>query len=265
MNKMEQPTIYKIEKIVDEARDFKTFIFKGNLYAKPGQFIMVWLPGIDEKPFSISFQDDSRFGITVYELGNFTKRLFKLNTGDKIGIRGPYGSSFNLKGKNVVLVGGGCGSAPLGFLADELKKKGINLNFITGAKCKDSILFYDRMNSSGINTMPATDDGSFGFKGFTTQLLEEFLHKNKIDKVYSCGPEKMMKAVVMICDKYYIPCEVSLERYMKCAIGLCGQCCIDHTGERICVEGPVFSGEKVKKFSEFGEYKRDKSGKKVEI
>lgn len=262
---MQQPKILEIEKIVDEAKDFKTFIFRYKLKALPGQFVMAWIPELDEKPFSISFQDSKRFGITVFKIGKFTKQLFKLKKGDKVGIRGPYGSGFNLRGKRVVLVGGGCGTAPLGFLADELKKIGVEVNFIIGARCKDYVLFFERMKHSGIKTFVTTDDGSSGFKGYTTELLEDFLEKNHVDMVYSCGPEIMMKNVVDICDRFNVLCEVSLERFMKCGIGICGQCCIDHSGEMVCKDGPVFSGEKVKKMHEFGKYKREKSGKKVRL
>ncbi|MBW2992487.1 dihydroorotate dehydrogenase electron transfer subunit [Candidatus Woesearchaeota archaeon] len=261
----EQPIMLEIEKIVDEAKDFKTFIFRHNLYAEPGQFIMAWLPGIDEKPFSVSFQDNERFGITIFKIGKFTENLFKLKDGDKLGIRGPYGNGFTLKKGNIVLVGGGCGSAPMGFLADELKKFNSKINFIIGAKCKESLLFLDRMNHSNIKITIATDDGSYGFKGFTTEVLENILKKRQIDMVYTCGPEIMMKFVVQICDKYNVPCELSLERFMKCGIGVCGQCCMDNSGVIVCKDGPVFSGKVVKQLKEFGNYKRAKSGKKVKL
>ncbi len=262
---IEQPIMLEIEKIVDEAKDFKTFIFNYKLKAEPGQFVMVWLLGVDEKPFSISFQDSERFGITVFRIGKFTNSLFKLKKGDKVGIRGPYGKGFSLVGKNVVLVGGGCGSAPLAFLADELKKKRIDINFIIGAKSKDSLLFRDRIKMSGIKTFFTTDDGSFGFKGFTTEFLWYFLKKNKVDMVYSCGPEVMMENVVDMCRYFSIPCEVSLERFMKCGIGICGQCCMDGKGEIVCKDGPVFSGSVASRMYEFGKYRREKSGKRVKL
>jgi len=262
---MEQPIILEIEKIIDEAKDFKTFIFRHKLNSEPGQFIMLWLPSVDEKPFSISFQDSERFGVTVFKVGKFTSELFKLKQGDKVGIRGPYGHGFSLKGENIVLVGGGCGGAPMGFLADELKNKNKNLTFIIGARCKDSLLFLDRLKTANIKTLIATDDGSCGTKGFTTKILEEVLEKEDIDMVYTCGPEIMMKFVVDICDKHDVDCELSLERFMKCGIGLCGQCCMDNTGAIVCKDGPVFSKQEVKEFFEFGKYHRKKSGKKVKF
>jgi len=263
--KVEQPIILRIERIVDEARDLRTFIFRYPLCAKPGQFVIVWLPRINEKPFSISFQDKERFGITVFKVGSFTSKMFELKVGDKVGIRGPYGNGFSLKGEKVVLVGGGCGTAPLAFLADELKKKKADIHYIIGARNKACLLFEKRMKLAGIKTYFATDDGSYGFKGYTTDLLKQILGKNAIDMVYTCGPEIMMKFVNEICSKVNVPCQISMERYMKCGFGICGQCCVDNTGVRVCKEGPVFSGQMIKNIFEFGKYKREASGKKVDL
>lgn len=262
---IEKPIVLEIEKIVDEGKDLRSFVFKHKLNAKPGQFIMVWLPRIDEKPFSISYQDKEKFAITVFRIGDFTSEMFKLKQGDKVGIRGPYGHGFSYIGKKAVLVGGGCGAAPLGFLADELKKRKVDVNYIIGAKTKECLLFEKRMRISGIKTYFTTDDGSYGHKGFTTEVLKKIISEKKIDAVYTCGPEIMMKFVAEICDKAGIYCEISMERYMKCGFGICGQCCVDSTGERICKEGPVFSGEKIKRIFEFGKYKRTASGKKVKL
>jgi len=260
--RLEKPLVLPIDKVVHEAKDFKTFLFRHKINAKPGQFVMLWIPRMDEKPFSISYQDKEKFAVTVFKVGKFTKELFKLNEGDKVGIRGPYGNNFKIEGKKVVVVGGGCGTAPMGFLAEELKRAGKDVNFVIGAKSKDYLLYLERMKKAGIKTFIATDDGTFGLKGFTTDLLKNILEKNRIDKVYSCGPEIMLKFVVEMCEKFSVPCEVSMERYMKCGFGICGQCCVDPLGIRVCQEGPVFPGEVVKKISEFAKYKRGASGKK---
>ena len=127
------------------------------------------------------------------------------------------------------------------------------------------MLFEKRMQLAGIRTYFATDDGSYGFKGYTTDMLKEVIAKHKIDRVYTCGPEIMMKFVAEICEKVNVPCEISMERYMKCGFGICGQCCVDATGERICKEGPVFSDKMIKRIFEFGKYKRSASGRKVEL
>ena len=264
---MEQPKIYKITKVIEEAKDTKTFVFSGSIDARPGQFVNVWIPGIDEKPFSISYQDDEKFAITSFAVGNFSKKLNESREGDKIGIRGPYGTGFTINGeiKNAVLVGGGCGTAPLAFLANELRKRGIKVDFVIGARSNDYIMYHERMKLAGAEVHIATDDGSAGFKGFSTELLDRLLAKKSknTDMIYSCGPEIMMKKVIDIADKHGKRCELSLERYMKCGFGICGQCCVDNLGIRVCKEGPVMGKEIVKQIFEFNKYKREASGKKV--
>jgi len=260
---IEQPIILKIEKVVDEAKDTKTFVFNYGLNAKPGQFVNVWIPGVNEKPFSISFQDRNRFAITCFSVGEFSRKLNTLEVGEKVGIRGPYGNGFSVKRGRVALVGGGCGTAPMAFLAEELVKAGAEVDFIIGARSKELLLYLDRMKLSNINVHAATDDGSHGHKGFSTELLESLLSKRQYYFVYTCGPEIMMKKVIDICDKYNVGCEASMERYMKCGFGVCGQCCVDNLGIRVCKEGPVFSKEAVKQMFEFNKYKRDATGRKV--
>ena len=251
-----------VEKVIDEGADLKTILFNHELNAKPGQFIMLWLPGAGLKPFSVSCQDEKSFGVTVFAVGDFTRKLMKVKKGDRLGIQGPYGSTYSMKGRNVALVGGGCGTASLALLADELIALGSKVSFIIGAKTKNRILYMKRYKEKDIRMIPCTDDSSFGFKGFTTQALTGLLKKEKIDMIYSCGPEMMMKKVINISDEFSVPCEVSMERYMKCGFGVCGQCVVDGPGIRICREGPVLNKETVRKIPEFGYYKRDASGKK---
>lgn len=262
-DKTEKPIILEIDEIIEEGENLKTFMFRYPLNAKPGQFIMLWYPGVDQKPFSISYQDDNKFGVTIFGIGEFTKKLMKLKKGENLGIQGPYGNGYSTEDYNVALVGGGCGTASLALLADELISQGKNVNFIIGAKSKTGLLYMKRFKQSKINIIPCTDDGSFGFKGFTTQALTELLKSEKIDMVYTCGPEIMMKKIINTCDEFNVDCEISMERYMKCGFGVCGQCVVDGPGIRICKEGPVLSKEIVKKIPEFGYYKRDASGKKI--
>lgn len=262
---MEKPTILKIDKIVEEAKDIKTFVFNHKLNSKPGQFLEIWIPEIDEKPIGVSYQNKEKFAITVCAVGPFSREMHKLKVNDKVGIRGPYGKSFSIKKGHLVLVAGGYGAAPLAFLAEEAKKIGTDVSFILGCKSKQNIVFEKRLKKAGIKFYCSTDDGSYGYKGYSTDLLRDFIEKNHVDMVYTCGPEIMMKKVVEICEKNNINCEISLERYMKCGFGLCGSCCLDNTGWRVCKDGPVFTKEQAKKIYEFGKYKRDKSGKKVKL
>lgn len=264
---MEQPRIYKIQKVIEEAKDTRTFVFSGSIYAMPGQFVNVWIPGMDEKPFSISYQDDEKFAITSFAVGNFSKKLNESKEGDKIGIRGPYGTGFSMgkEIRNAALAGGGCGTAPLAFLANELRKRNVRVDFVMGARSDEHVMYHERMRLAGVEMHIATDDGSAGFKGFSTELLEKIMAKRSesIDIIYTCGPEIMMKKIIDIADRYNKRCELSMERYMKCGFGICGQCCVDNLGIRVCKEGPVMSKEIVKQVFEFNKYKREASGKKV--
>lgn len=268
---LERPTIVEITKSVDEAEGLKTIFIKSGIKPKPGQFVMLWIPGVDEKPFAVSYIDEMKkeAGITVAAVGNFSKRLSSMKAGERIGIRGPYGTSYNLeKGlKKIAMVAGGCGSASLALLAEEAIRQKIKVRFITGARCKSRLLHTERVKRllGSENLIATTDDGSAGMKGFATDALKQLLKKEKIDKIFACGPEKMLKAVVEIGMAEKIKGEISAERWFKCGIGLCGHCCVDPTGVRLCVEGPVISFETAAGITEFGNYQRTKSSRKEKI
>ena len=249
---MDLPKTVKIKNIVNENYKTRTFYLDINLKAKPGQFVMLWIPGVDEKPFTLS--SIAPVAITVEEKGKFTSRMFKLKEGDSVGIRGPYGNGFSVK-NNACIVAGGMGIAPLLSLIKKLK----NPTIIFGAKSKRDFLFLKKIK--GVNL--CTDDGCIGFKGFTSDLLKDILKKSKFKIIYTCGPEIMIKKVFDICERGKINCEASLERFMKCGIGLCGQCVIDD--QRVCKDGPVFDSAKLRKLTELGKFARVKSGKKVSI
>lgn len=261
-SKIEQPIIAETHSIKDEAKDIKTFFFRHMMEAKPGQFFILWLPRVNEKPFGVSYQDKEKFGSTICRVGPFTEKLFKLKKGDKVGIRGPFGTYFKLKGKNIALAAGGYGVAPLNFLADEAIKKGINVHFVYGARTKELLVDCEK-KSKLCNVHYSTDDGSYGYKGFSTEVLKKILKKERIDCIYTVGPEVMMKKVVDLSDEFDVDCQLSLERYIKCGFGLCGQCVVDDLGIRMCKEGPCIDKALVKKIKEFGKYKRDASGAKV--
>jgi len=256
----------KIAHAVQENPCVKTLYFDYPLNAEPGQCVMMWIPGVGEKPMSISYSDGKRFGVSIYAVGQFSSEAVKLKAGDVAGFRGPFGTSFSLgKEKTLALVSGGCGCAPLAFLAEEARKKGKKVFFLQGARNKELLFFTERMRKAGAEVLVSTDDGSAGTKGFVTELLRGLLQKEKIGKICTCGPEIMMKKVVDISEEHKTPCELSLERYMKCGMGICGQCAVDPLGIRMCVEGPVIKKETVKKITEFGKYRRDASGRRVPI
>lgn len=264
LNKIEQPLSLMISSIKDEAEDVKTFTFRQKIDAVPGQFVMLWIPGKGMKPFGVSSQDEESFSVTVSRVGEFTNILFEKKENEYIGVMGPYGRSFSMAPKNPILVAGGYGTAPLAFLAESLEEKGANVTLIIGAQSQKYITFKDRFKDTSINVVYCTDDGSCGLHGFTTDALKDLLQKHKCDFIYTVGPEIMMKKVIEISDEHEINCEASIERYMKCGFGVCGQCSVDSTGENICTNGPVYDKEYIKeKITEFASYKRDETGKKI--
>lgn len=260
--KNEQPIALKIASIKDEAEDIRTFTFNHEMDALPGQFVMLWIPRKNMKPFGVSYQDKDKFSVTVCKVGEFTEELFKKKVGDYIGIQGPYGRAFSTDKKNVIMVAGGYGAAPLGFLAEYMAEQGAKVHLIIGARTNDMLVYKDRFKDSDVEIIYCTDDGTCGIKGFTTQPLKELLDDEKdIDMVYTVGPEVMMKKVIEITDEHDVDCEASLERYMKCGFGICGQCCVDGSGERVCKTGPIYDKGYIKKYiSEFGKYHRDGTG-----
>ena len=265
---MEKPEIVRITKIVDEAAGIKSIFLGKRIEAKPGQFVMLWIPRMDEKPFALAYIEKDGFGLTVAAVGPFSNKLCSMKPGDKIGFRGPYGTSYTLDDglKKIAMVGGGYGAASLALLAEQAIEKGIEVIFINGAKTKDKLIYENRIKQLGISKfIITTDDGSYGMKGRTTDALEEVLRKEKIDKVFACGPEMMLKKVAEKFIEKNIKCEVSIERYFKCGFGLCGHCCIDPIGIRVCVEGPVVDAKIIQQLTEFGNYHRLKSSRKEKM
>jgi len=264
-DKLEQPKVFIVSDIADEAKDMKTFTFSGIIDAQPGQFVMLWLPDVDAKPISIACVGKNSFSLSVKKVGPFTTGLFKTKQGDKLGIQGPYGNGYDLKNyKKIICVGGGCGTPSVVFLAQIAKKKGLDVDFIIGARSKNDIPLQKCLNKIGVNLYTTTDDGTCGYKGFATDRLAELCEKNKYDCIFTCGPEIMMKKILDFAVQNNIDCQLSMERFMACGIGICGQCCVDD-GIRVCKEGPVFDKGTAVKIKDFGKYKLDALGKKVEL
>jgi dihydroorotate dehydrogenase electron transfer subunit len=240
----------EIGEIVQETPSVRTFYLSRSFDFTPGQFVMVWVPGIDEIPMALSSKDS----ISVQKVGDATGALFSLGEGDQIGIRGPLGRGFSPSGTTLAIAGG-IGAAPLLPLAEQ----GQVATFLLGARTAGEILFWNRLQSC-TNLSVATDDGTAGTHGFVTMLLDTN-RPESFSSVCVCGPEVMMRAVLDRLEKSGIAGrgQFSLQRYMKCGIGICGSCCIDPMGLRICREGPVVGGDLLVG-SEFGRYQRDASG-----
>jgi dihydroorotate dehydrogenase electron transfer subunit len=235
---------FRIERIIEHNKRLRTFFFDMPLPAMPGQFYMAWIPGIDEKPFSASGPQS----ITVRQIGDFTAELFRKQEGDDLYLRGPYGNGFPIR-DNAVAIGGGCGLAPLAHLlavyALQRYLEPALSGFVMAARdaselfCLEDAQRYFRRYAKDPeeNLIKVTEDGSLGFKGIATVApIPEG------DAYYICGPERMMAAIAEgLVGRGVHPSSVflSIERYMKCAIGECGVC--DFDGYRVCSDGPVFS------------------------
>jgi len=252
-----------------ESPTVKTFTFKDKVCvrAKPGQFLMLWIPSVDEIPLSIlDANEDGAVSVAVKKVGEATQALHSKKVGEIVGLRGPFGNSFTLKEGKILMVGGGTGTAPLLFLAKKSASKATKLVFVIGAKTKEELLFIDKLEEtcSKDNLIATTEDGSYGIKGLATTPLESLLTKERFDVIYTCGPEQMMRKVSDLAEKHGIALEASLERLMRCAIGLCGSCVVGKY--RVCRDGPVFTASQLKEAkSEFGVSKRDFSGKRIPL
>jgi dihydroorotate dehydrogenase electron transfer subunit len=260
----------KIESVVQESSNIKSFFFqdKVSLTATPGQFVMVWLPNAGEFPMSLSLPSKSGLAsIAVKTMGTGSQILYDSKEGDYLGIRGPYGRPFQIEPiklkrlHRVLLVGGGTGMVPMIVLSKALSKSSVQIQMVVGAKRKEELPFLNLSKKivGTRNVFATTDDGSYGFKGLAHEQVQELVSKNNFGEIFSCGPEKMMLQVFEIARKRQIPVQFSLERIMKCGIGICGSCSI---GELVlCKDGPVLDEKELTIQShEFGHFHRDKAG-----
>ncbi|MGD0587646.1 MAG: dihydroorotate dehydrogenase electron transfer subunit [Thermoplasmata archaeon] len=229
--------------------------------ADPGQFVMVWLPGDDELPMSLSYTDGVSKGVTIKAMGNSSRRVQSIREGDRIGIRGPYGNRFDLSPKRILIVSGGSGAAVLAPAADRARTSGSSVTVALGATKAPELLFKERFRALGARVEVATDDGSEGTKGFVTGVAEHLLASETFDAVWTCGPEVMMKKVIDAAATRSVPVFCSMERHMKCALGMCDACALGPY--HVCVDGPVFPADRLEKVLDFATFHRDSSGRRV--
>ncbi len=265
---MGSPVTVPVTQVVKENKTTRTLVFrhpKETLSIRPGQFLMVWIPGVDEIPMSVSSWNPPSVGVTVSPIGEATDALASVRKGQQIGVRGPFGTHFDTDYNNALIVGGGIGIAPLRPLAYELIRLNKSVTLLIAAKTKGELIYaneFRAVSAEGFKLEISTDDGSMGFKGFATEAAREITSSETPDVLYTCGPELMMLSLHKLAMERGMAFQASLERFMKCGCGLCGTCALDPTGDLVCVEGPVFEGEHLKRISEFGSYNRDSMGLK---
>ncbi len=204
--------------------------------ARPGQFCMLWIPGVDEKPFSIAGPDPLMF--TISRVGPFSEALHALAPGDPLWIRGPFGAGWTVGPCRALLAGGGYGAAPLYFLARALRGTGAVVEAALGARTSSDLLFMDRFAGCGLPVHAATEDGSLGASGRVTVVVGPLLASGRFDRLCACGPGGMLDALAALCREHRVAGELSYEAYMRCGVGICGSC--EHQERLVCLDGPVF-------------------------
>ncbi len=222
-------------------------------HASPGQFIVLRMHEKGERiPLTIADSDPETGLLTMVfqEVGKSTTELGTMSEGDFIqDIVGPLGTPRDIEKLNcVVCVAGGVGVAPIYPEAKAYHKLGTKVISLIGAQTKDMLIFKDRMEEVSDEVYYSTDDGSFGHKGFVTEVLDDLLKEGlRPDEVIVIGPLLMMRAAARVTEKFDVKTIVSLNAIMVDGTGMCGSCRVTVDGKTMfsCVEGPAFDGHKV--------------------
>ncbi len=249
------PEFVPIDKVVKETDDTSTLRVKLPTDFDPGRFVEVSLLGIGEAPISISSHNEEYMDLTIRKVGRVTDKLLNMKAGEKIGIRGPYGKGYPMKDfmyKNLLIIGGGTGVAPLKGVIEYVThhpKDFKDIDMFFGFRTPADILFKrnitkwkDRFNLKV--TVDKPDDKWKGPTGVITKLLENSGLQKDNTIAITCGPPIMIKFVIeLLKEKGFEDHQiyVSLERLMKCGIGKCGHCMIQ--SKHVCKDGPVFNYE----------------------
>lgn len=232
------PMMALVVEVIDESAQVRTFVLDRSLEAEPGQFLMVWLPGLDEKPFSLTRA--APVTMTIARVGPFSQAIHALRPGDRLWIRGPLGHPFQLPAPGegaLLLIGGGYGVAPLHFLAERARAAGWPVDMVIGARTAADVVFVRRFEALGARVTVTTDDGSAGLRGVATDAAAHLLDQGRYQGLYACGPEPMLDAVERLAQARRLPAQLSYERYMRCGFGVCGSCARE--GWLVCKDGPV--------------------------
>ena len=227
----------------------------------PGQFVEIRVDGSSmtflRRPISINFVDTeaNELWLLVAVVGDGTRQLSKLQKGDTLNCLLPLGNGFTMpqkKEERILLVGGGVGVAPLLYMGAQMAKMGCEPTFLLGARTAKDLLMLDVFQRYGRvcvttedGSSPSTGSGIACEKGFVTN--HSLLQKERFDRIATCGPTPMMKAVARYARQADTECEASLENLMACGLGAC-LCCVEKTTEGnlcVCKDGPVFNIRKL--------------------
>lgn len=236
------PEPYRITDVIVENPTVRSFVLDRPMELTPGQFVMAWLPGLDEKPFSPSRADP--LTLTVTRVGPFTSAMHELAVGRRVWLRGPFGQGFRVllsgQGRAILLIGGGCGAAPLRALAESARRMGWEVHVVLGARSADGLFFAADYAALGCHVHLSTDDGAAGWRGTSVDLAASLCKSGVVfDTLYACGPRPMLDAAYRLAQQYGLPAQLSYEAFMRCGIGVCGSCACG--GQLVCRDGPVFS------------------------
>jgi dihydroorotate dehydrogenase electron transfer subunit len=231
---------------------------------KPGQFFNVRVSSsyqpLLRRPFGAHKISKDRVEILYKVVGKATEILSKKKKGNTLDALGPLGNGFELLSqkrnpslagrKYAILVSGGHGVAPLYALAEKLSALGSKLSVFMGAKSRKHVISEADFKKLGAKVYISTDDGSMGYKGLVTDLLNKKLKGASLNKrrtIYACGPKPMLKEIARLGSRYKIPCQVSLEEYVACGIGTCMGCAVKTKEgfKLVCKDGPVFDAGEI--------------------
>lgn len=219
----------------------------------PGQFVMLSAGSLLNRPFSIFRAEGDAVAVAFDVIGAGTRWLAARSLGDPITVTGPLGTGFSLEGEGPVLaVGGGYGAAPLFLLADRLRADGGSVHAILGAARSARVFGKDQAHDVFDSVTFTTDDGSLGIRGLVTDVLADVVARTGARRVAACGPMPMLESVAARAADIGVPCEVAVEEFMACGIGVCWTCVLpiadgsdEPRHDRSCTEGPVFDARTV--------------------
>ncbi len=253
-----------IVSVRDETPTVRTLEFADGALAGAlaGQFVMVWVPGKGELPMSIMVSETAgHAALTVRTHGPSSRALYSTPVGGLVGIRGPYGNSFGVRGRNVLLAGGGTGLVPLMRLIAQ-SPPDARITLAMGARTAEEVFFEEiaarLAGPRSLEVVVATDDGTRGEAGTVVDAVGRILESGSFDSAHTCGPEPMMRGVVDAARSRGVFVQASIERVMKCGVGICGSCAMD--ASLVCCDGTVLDGERLAASGEFGRTYRSKSG-----